>query len=257
MKKWIYIFITLFISPMLWAQETIHIYAASSMTNAVNDLINLYQSQHKTKVVAVFAGSSSLARQIEHGAPADLFLSANEEWVQYLIENRHVTKDKVTLLAGNQVVLIQPSSSSLSAFDVAEPAQWQQRLTHARLAVGNTDSVPIGMYSKQVLMKLGVWDTVQPQLAQTNNARLALALVERGEAPLGMVYKTDALSSNKVSIVMEFDPALHSTIYYPLAQLNDKPSSTSLVQFLSSPAAKTVLDRYGFRTDIQNETFAQ
>ncbi|MCG3728539.1 molybdate ABC transporter substrate-binding protein [Vibrio cincinnatiensis] len=257
MKKQIYILIALLMSPIIWAQETIHIYAASSMTNAVNDLIDLYQPQHEANVVAVFGGSASLARQIEHGAPADVFLCANEEWVQYLIDNQYVRKDKVTLLAGNQVVLIQPSSSQLAEFNVADPTQWQQRLIQARLAVGNTDSVPIGMYSKEVLTNLGAWDTVRPKLAQTNNVRLALALVERGEAPLGMVYQTDAMSSDKVSIVTVFDTTLHSTIHYPLAQLNDKPSSLSFVEFLSSPVAKSVLAKYGFRTDMKNETFAQ
>ncbi|NAW69085.1 molybdate ABC transporter substrate-binding protein [Vibrio sp. V27_P1S3P104] len=257
MKKRIYMLIALLLSPMVWAQETVHIYAASSMTNAVNDLIRLYQSHHDTKVVAVFGGSSSLARQIEHGAPADVFLSANDDWMTYLIGKNKVQEAQVALLASNQVVLIQPANLNLTAFDVADSQQWTQRLTGERLAVGNTDAVPIGIYSKQVLTTLGVWDTVRSRLAQTNNVRLALALVERGEAPLGMVYKTDALTSNKVAIVLEFDSALHSPIHYPVAQLNNKPSSASFMTFLTSSDAKGILTSYGFNTDIAHEQFAQ
>lgn len=257
MKKRFYLLGMLFISPILWAQETLHIYAASSMTNAVNELIHLYQSQHEVKVIAVFGGSSSLARQIEHGAPADVFLSANDEWVMYLVNKKKLKEEHVMLLATSHLVLIQPAHTAQPSFDITNGQAWLQRLNGGRLAVGNTEAVPIGIYSKEVLTSLGVWDTVRSRLAQTNNVRLALALVERGEAPLGMVYNTDALTSRKVSIVTEFDSSLHSPIHYPLVQLNDKSSTVSLINFLTSSQTKSILATYGFNTDIENETLAQ
>ncbi|ADT88594.1 MULTISPECIES: molybdate ABC transporter substrate-binding protein [Vibrio] len=244
-------------STSVWAKDTVNIYAASSMTNAVDDLITAYEADHDVDVVPVYGGSSSLARQIERGAPADVFLSANETWVSHLIKNNIVSRDNVTLLAGNQLVLIKPSASEQQPFDVANKQAWLNVLKDSRMAVGNTDAVPVGMYSKEALTHLGVWDTLQPKLAQTNNVRLALALVERGEAPLGMVYKTDAALTDNVAILSTFDPALHSAIHYPLVQITDKDASRAFVDFLKSDKAKAVMEHYGFRTDMGTETFAE
>lgn len=244
-------------SPSLLAQQTLHLYAASSMTNAVNELIKHYQASHPTKVVPVFGGSSALARQIERGAPADLFLAANDDWALYLIETLHIGRENVTLIAGNRVVLIQPATASSAPFDAADSQQWLQRLAKSRLAVGNTEAVPIGIYAQQVLSSLGVWDDVRPHLAPTNNARSALALVERGEASLGMVYQTDAQSSDKVTTLTVFDASLHNTIHYPLLRLTDKPSNQTFIDYVTSPTGKSILARYGFTTEMAHEPFAQ
>lgn len=257
MKKMALLISAMLAATPAWATDTVNIYAASSMTNAVEDLIKAYESDHDVDVVPVFGGSSSLARQIEHGAPADVFLSANEKWVHHLVDNDIVQADHVKLLAGNQLVLIKPVDSDQAAFDVADKQQWQTLLKDSRMAVGNTDAVPVGIYSKEALTNLDVWKTVEPKLAQTANVRLALALVERGEAPLGMVYKTDAILTDKVAILSTFKPTLHSAIHYPLVQISDTQPSADFVQFLQSDQAKAVMQQYGFRTDMGNEKFVE
>ncbi|WP_165313836.1 molybdate ABC transporter substrate-binding protein [Vibrio ziniensis] len=257
MKKYISLLGILLCSHSVFAKDTVTIYAASSMTNAVGDLVEAYKKQHDVNIVTVFGGSSSLARQIESGAPADVFLSANEKWVSYLIDNEMVDVGKVKLIAGNQLVLIKPVSADIQPFDLTQKEQWNTVLAGSRMAVGNTDAVPVGIYSKEALTNLGVWESVEAKLAQTNNVRNALALVERGESALGIVYKTDALLTDQVSIVTAFDPSLHGTIHYPLVQLNDKLSSKQLVDFVLSDEARTILNKYGFRTDMGNEKFAQ
>ncbi|MBD0787169.1 molybdate ABC transporter substrate-binding protein [Vibrio sp. Y2-5] len=257
MKQIIFWLGLLLCSHSVLAKDTVTIYAASSMTNAVGDLVDAYKQQYDSDVVTVFGGSSSLARQIESGAPADVFLSANEKWVSYLINNKLVESDKVSLIAGNQLVLIKPVSSPTQSFELGQIEEWARVLEDSRIAVGNTDSVPVGIYAKEALSNLGVWSDVRSKLAQTNNVRSALALVERGESALGIVYRTDALLSEKVTIVQVFESSLHGTIHYPLVQLNDKLSSKQLVDFIQSDEAKTILNKYGFRTNMGNEKFAQ
>ncbi len=257
MKKWTLLVGLLLCSHSVWSQQSATIYAASSMTNAVTEIVTAFEKQHDIKVTMVFGGSSSLARQIENGAPADVFLSANDRWVTYLIDKRIVEADNVRLLAGNQLALVKPSQSQQLPFDVANVEQWQGILDGERLAIGNVDSVPVGMYAKEALANLTVWDSVKTKLAQTSNVRAALALVERGETPLGIVYKTDVLMTNKVSVLSLIDTGLYRTIHYPLVKLTDKTASNELIQFMGSEQAKTVLNNYGFRTDMGSEKFAQ
>ncbi|EGQ9189004.1 molybdate ABC transporter substrate-binding protein [Vibrio cholerae] len=235
-------------APLTSAKETLHIYAASSMTNAVNALVADYSQQHDVKLVTVYGGSSSLARQIEAGAPADLFISANEEWANYLVEKGLVKPNKVVTLAANSLVLIRPTAQPVASFELQDAAAWQAALADSRLAVAQVDAVPAGMYAKQALQHAGVWPELESRLAQTNNVRLALALVERGESPLGIVYKTDALLSDKVTIVTAFSAQSHQPIRYPLAQLNDKAASAEWVAYLRSDAAQQILQRFGFES---------
>lgn len=257
MKNWKLLLGLLLCSHSVWAQQSVTIYAASSMTNAVTDIITAFEKQHDVKVTMVFGGSSSLARQIENGAPADVFLSANDKWVTYLIDKRIVTSDNVQLLAGNQLALVTPSQSQQLPFDMTNDEQWQDILDGERLAIGNVDSVPVGMYAKEALVNLTVWNSVKDKLAQTSNVRTALALVERGEVPLGIVYKTDALMTNRVNVLSLIDTQLYRTIHYPLVNLTNKDASNELVDFMGSQQAKTVLESYGFRTDMGSEKFAQ
>ncbi|MGL4379818.1 MAG: molybdate ABC transporter substrate-binding protein [Vibrio sp.] len=230
------------------AQETLRIYAASSMTNAVEALVDAYQQQHDVKLVTVFGGSSSLARQIEVGAPADLFISASEDWADYLVEKSLVEKQQVVTLAANRLVLIRPTAQPIEAFDLQNLTAWQAALADSRLAVAQVDAVPAGVYAKQALQHLGVWAGLEARLAQTNNVRIVLALVERGESPLGIVYKTDAILSDKVAMVSDFPEQSHQAIRYPLVQLNDKAANTELVAFLRSAAAQQILQRFGFES---------
>lgn len=256
MRKILLSIVAMLCCTVVYAQEKITVYAASSMTNAVNELIAAYQPKQPLDIVPVYAGSSALARQIEQGAPADIFISANDNWVTHLLNKNIVTSDKVTLLAGNQLVLIAPQSSKLNSLVVNDVAAWLDALNGSRLAIGNTMAVPVGMYAKEALEKLKVWSSLAPMLAQTNNVRLVLALVERQEAALGIVYKTDALMSNKVKVVHEFDSSLHSAIHYPLVQLTERDTVNQFMLFLRSDQAKSILQNYGFSVITGTDSFA-
>ncbi|MGB5803470.1 MAG: molybdate ABC transporter substrate-binding protein [Vibrio anguillarum] len=256
MRKILLSIVAMLCCTAVYAQEKITVYAASSMTNAVNELIAAYQPKQPLDIVPVYAGSSALARQIEQGAPADIFISANDNWVTHLLNKNIVTSDKVTLLAGNQLVLIAPQSSKLNSLVVNDVAAWLDALNGSRLAIGNTMAVPVGMYAKEALEKLKVWSSLAPMLAQTNNVRLALALVERQEAALGIVYKTDTLMSNKVKVVHEFDSSLHSAIHYPLVQLTERDTVNQFMLFLRSDQAKSILQNYGFSVMTGTDSFA-
>lgn len=256
MRKILLSIVAMLCCTAVYAQEKITVYAASSMTNAVNELIAAYQPKQPLDIVPVYAGSSALARQIEQGAPADIFISANYNWVTHLLNKNIVTSDKVTLLAGNQLVLIAPQSSKLNSLVVNDVAAWLDALNGSRLAIGNTMAVPVGMYAKEALEKLKVWSSLAPMLAQTNNVRLALALVERQEAALGIVYNTDALMSNKVKVVHEFDSSLHSAIHYPLVQLTERDTVNQFMLFLRSDQAKSILQNYGFSVMTGTDSFA-
>ncbi|ASG01909.1 molybdate ABC transporter substrate-binding protein [Vibrio anguillarum] len=256
MRKILLSIVAMLCCTAVYAQEKITVYAASSMTNAVNELIAAYQPKQPLDIVPVYAGSSALARQIEQGAPADIFISANDNWVTHLLNKNIVTSDKVTLLAGNQLVLIAPQSSKLNSLVVNDVAAWLDALNGSRLAIGNTMAVPVGMYAKEALEKLKLWSSLAPMLAQTNNVRLALALVERQEAALGIVYKTDALMSNKVKVVHEFDSSLHSAIHYPLVQLTERDTVNQFMLFLRSDQAKSILQNYGFSVMTGTDSFA-
>lgn len=232
-------------STHLLAAEKLRVYAASSMTNAVNLLVEEFEKDHSVDVIPVYASTSSLVRQIERGAPADIFISANEKWMTHLVDRKLVSSDNVTNLCKNELVLISPKDTSVT-LDLSQGNQWAKLLTNERLAVGNTMSVPAGIYAKEALETLGVWDDVKTRLAPSNNVRMALALVERSEAKLGIVYKTDALLSKEVNLVSMFPSDLHTPIRYPVAKLNDKVVAEEFYTFLKSEKAKDILNSFGF-----------
>ncbi|MCK8079507.1 MULTISPECIES: molybdate ABC transporter substrate-binding protein [unclassified Vibrio] len=232
-------------STHLFAAEKLRVYAASSMTNAVNLLVEEFEKDHSVDVIPVYASTSSLVRQIERGAPADIFISANEKWMTHLVDRKLVSSDNVTNLCENELVLISPNETSVT-LDLSKGKQWAELLTNERLAVGNTMSVPAGIYAKEALETLGVWDDVKTRLAPSNNVRMALALVERSEAKLGIVYKTDALLSKEVNLVSTFPSELHTPIRYPVAKLSDKVVAEEFYTFLKSEKAKDTLNSFGF-----------
>ncbi|NOJ09211.1 molybdate ABC transporter substrate-binding protein [Vibrio splendidus] len=232
-------------SSHLLAAEKLRVYAASSMTNAVNLLVEEFEKDHSVDVIPVYASTSSLVRQIERGAPADIFISANEKWMTHLVDRQLVSSDNVTYLCENELVLISPKETPIS-LDLSNGDQWTKLLTNERLAVGNTMSVPAGIYAKEALETLGVWDDVKTRLAPSNNVRMALALVERSEAKLGIVYKTDALLSKEVNLVSTFPSNLHTPIRYPVAKLSDKVVAEEFYTFLNSEKAKDTLNSFGF-----------
>ncbi|MET2954928.1 molybdate ABC transporter substrate-binding protein [Vibrio harveyi] len=229
------------------AATELKVYAASSMTNAVNDIAQQFETKYDVTVMPVYGGSSSIARQILNGAPADIFISANTKWMDYLVKSKAVKNDSVTNLVRNSLVLIAPKASTIEPFDFSDANAWNQALEGNRLALGNPVSVPAGMYAKESLTNLGVWKKLERQIAPAKNVRLALALVERGEAPLGVVYKTDALLTDKVKVVGEFANDTHADIIYPAAIVKDSTQSEQFFEYLKSDDAKKVFAQYGFQ----------
>ncbi|HDM8147457.1 TPA: molybdate ABC transporter substrate-binding protein [Vibrio harveyi] len=229
------------------AATELKVYAASSMTNAVNDIAQQFETKYDVTVTPVYGGSSSIARQILNGAPADIFISANTKWMDYLVKSKAVKSDSVTNLVRNSLVLIAPKASTIEPFDFSDANAWNQALEGNRLALGNPVSVPAGMYAKESFTNLGVWKKLERQIAPAKNVRLALALVERGEAPLGVVYKTDALLTDKVKVVGEFANDTHADIIYPAAIVKGSTQSEQFFEYLKSDDAKKVFAQYGFQ----------
>lgn len=233
------------------AQANVKIYSASSLTNVMNALLAEFKTTSGTDVLPVYGGSSSLARQIERGAPADLFISANESWMQHLVKRGSVLQENVFPFTQNQLVLIAPKTSTLEPFAIEDIRDWQTNIGKGRLAIGNPQAVPAGIYARQTLQSLNVWNAVKSLTAPTSNVRMTLALVERGEAPLGIVYKTDALQSKNVQLITEFASTSHDPIRYPLAIVNTSPESLELAAFLQSEKAQEILIQFGFNSLAQ------
>ncbi|MWN05751.1 molybdate ABC transporter substrate-binding protein [Gilliamella sp. Pas-s95] len=228
------------------AAEKITVFAAASLTNAIQDVATAYKAEHKdVDIVFSFASSSVLAKQIEQGAPADIFMSADQKWMTYLIEH-NIAKNKQDLLK-NGLVLIAPKSSPLDNVLINNNTNWQAILPKdERIAIGDPDHVPAGLYAKESLSNLGVFDKLLPQFAPASNVRDALMLVEHNEAALGIVYSTDAKVSDKVKIIGAFPADTFRSIEYPITLLNLKASD--FYQYLNSPQAKAIFEKYGFIT---------
>jgi molybdate transport system substrate-binding protein len=229
------------------AQELL-VFAAASLKDALDAAIVEYTAADSGReVVASYASSSTLARQIEQGAPADLFISANPEWMDYLAERGLIHADSRTDLLGNGLVLVAPEDSEVSV-EIAPSFDLLGSLAGGRLAMGDPDHVPAGVYGKAALESLGVWHEVAPAVVRADNVRAALALVARGEAPLGIVYRSDAVADPSVRIVGAFPEDSHPPIIYPVAVIADSkhPGAAGLVDFLKSRSAASVFERYGF-----------
>lgn len=235
--------VTLLVSLTTSATQKITVFAAASLTNAMQDIATSYKD---AEIVFSFASSSVLAKQIEQGAPADIFMSADQKWMNYLIEHK-VATDKQNLLK-NGLVLIAPKQSKLETVEINANTDWQAILPKGeRLAVGDPDHVPAGLYAKESLTNLGVFDKLLPQMAPASNVRDALMLVERNEAALGIVYSTDAKVSDKVKIIGSFPAETFTPIEYPITLL--KPEAKEFYQYLSSETAKKIFQKYGFITE--------
>lgn len=199
------------------ASEKITVFAAASLTNALNEISAQYKQEKQADVVASYASSSTLARQIEQGAPANLFISADQQWMDYVINKNLMVTDSRHTLLGNDLVLIAPKDSKLNNVVINKDTKWKSLLNGGKLAVGDPDHVPVGIYAKESLEYLGAWDVVSPEMARTNNVRSGMALVERDEAPLGIVYGSDAVASDKVKVVGVFPTDSHKPVEYPMA----------------------------------------
>src|ERR1700733_11673957 len=196
------------------AQPDLMVLAASSLTDALNEIGPAFTTATHRGVKLSYAASSALARQIEGGAPADVFVSADTDWMDYLQTRSLIDSGTRRNVVGNRLVLISPADSTVT-IKIAPHFALAKLLGDGRLATGNPDSVPVGKYAKVALTNLGVWSDVQDKIAAADNVRAALALVSRGEAPLGIVYRTDALVEKKVRIVAEFPASSHDPIIYP------------------------------------------
>ena len=229
------------------AADSVMVFAAASTTNAVTDIGALFVKKNIGRFVPSFASSSTLAKQIEKGAPANVFLSANEKWMNYLEEKKLIDPSSRFDLLGNRIALIAPADSDVKV-KIAPDFDLAKILDDGKLAMGDPDHVPAGIYGKQALEKLGVWDNVKDKVVRAKDVRSALVLVERGEAPLGVVYTTDAAITDKVKIVGIFPEDSHPPIVYPVALVagNENPTARSFLEFLKTPEAKAVFEKYGF-----------
>jgi molybdate transport system substrate-binding protein len=224
--------------------QTVVVFAAASLKNALDDVAALSPS----KPTISYAASSALAKQIESGAPAQVFISADLDWMDYLDRKKLIRDGTRKNLLGNKLVLIAPAGSNIQA-DIGPGFPLAKLLGDGRLATADPASVPAGKYTKSALEKLGVWDSVAGKLAPADNVRAALLLVARGEAPLGTVYATDAAVEPKVRVVAAFPDGSHPPIIYPAALTGSAPASGPAADFLallSSPAARKVFEKHGF-----------
>ena len=227
--------------------KSITVFAAASMKNALDDFNAAFTKKSGVKVVASYDASSALIKQIEAGASADAFISADLKWMDYGAGKKLIKDDTRVNLLGNVLVLIAPKDSKIDEVTIAPGFDLAKLAGDGRIATGDVKAVPVGLYAKAALEKLGVWAAVEPKMAMTANVRAALVLVARGEAPLGLVYSTDAKVEPGVKVVGVFPDNSHDPIVYPVAAtLNAKPETASYLAFLRSAAAKTVFESYGF-----------
>ena len=233
--------------PAAAQDKTITVFAAASMKNALDDINAAFLKATGTKVTASYAASSALARQLEQGAPADIFASADLEWMDYSAGKKTIRDDTRVNLLGNRLVLIAPKDSRIEQVAIAPGIDLAKLVGDGRIATGEVNSVPVGKYAKSALEKLGLWASVQNKFAMADNVRAALALVARGEAVLGIVYETDAKVEKGVKIVGAFPADSHPPIVYPVAATaNAKPEAAAYLAFLRSGIAKAVFEQYGF-----------
>ncbi|MGB3502839.1 MAG: molybdate ABC transporter substrate-binding protein [Mesorhizobium sp.] len=229
------------------AQEKVTVFAAASLKNALDAVNAACEADVGEAATISYAASSALAKQIEEGAPADVFMSADLDWMAYLSSKDLTKKDTETNLLGNSIVLVAPADSS-AATEIKDGFDLAGLLGDGKLAMANVDSVPAGKYGKASLEKLGVWSSVEGKVAQAENVRAALALVSTGEAPLGIVYATDAKADPKVKVIGTFPAGSHAPIIYPVAQTaGSKDAETpAFLKCLQSAKAKELFEGQGF-----------
>lgn len=228
---------------------TLHVSAAASLTDAMDEAIEAYTARHPdTTIVPIYASSSTLARQIVNGAPSDLFISANLSWMEWLQEQEVALQQRTNLLQ-NRLVLVAPANSEIEAFTPGEDHTLASLLAAGeRLSVGDPDHVPAGIYAKQAMKALGEWDELEPRLARSNDVRGALALMERGETPVGIVYQTDAEASERVRTLGLFPLDSHAPVVYPVALIGaeDNSAAAALRAWLESDEAMAIFAEHGF-----------
>jgi molybdate transport system substrate-binding protein len=234
-------------APALAEDKVLTVFAAASMKNALDDIDTAFTARTGIKVNASYAASSTLARQIEQGAPADIFVSADTDWMDYAAGKNDINKATRINLLGNSIVLIAPKDTKIGDVAIGPGFDLAKLAGDGRIATGDVKAVPVGKYAKATLEKLGAWAAAEPKFAMADSVRAALTLVARGEAVLGIVYSTDAKVEPGVKIVGTFPPDSHPPIIYPVAATaTAKAEANDYLAFLRSQAAKTVFEKYGF-----------
>lgn len=221
--------------------------AASSLQESLEEVADGWAKEGHPRPVLSFAATSALARQIEQGAPADLFISADQEWMDKLQEKHLIEPGTRRTLLGNTLVLVAPTAGAATV-DLASPAAFTAALGKGPLALADPDAVPAGKYARAALGSLGLWTVAEGKLARAENVRAAMALVERGEAPLGVVYASDAQASAKVRVAATFPENSHPPILYPVGQIAgaSNPEAAAFRAYLAGEAALAVFRRHGF-----------
>jgi molybdate transport system substrate-binding protein len=234
--------------PPVVAQESITVFAAASLKNALDETNAAFTKETGAKVTASYAATSALAKQIEQGAPADIFASADLKWMDYAVAHKLVTASTRVNLLGNRLVLIAPKDAKLNHVDIAHGFAIAKLAGDGRIAVADVAAVPAGRYAKAALTSLGSWPAAEPKLAQAENVRAALSYVARGEAPLGIVYETDAKIEPGVKIVGVFPESSHPSVTYPVAvtAASKSPNALRYLLFLQTQGAKAIFEKYGF-----------
>lgn len=242
--------ICLGLSTLSMAGERVTVYAAASLTNAVSEIASQYTKAHGIKVVGAYAASSALAKQIDSGAPADVFISADQNWMNYLQDKQKILPGTRKDLLQNRLVLIAPQGRGFKVearqgFDLSQAFD-------GRLCTGDTESVPVGIYARQTLQSLGWWNALKSRIVGTQDVRAALAFVERGECAAGIVYETDARISTRTEIVTVLPDEGHDPVTYPVAVVTGaRPQAQAFVDYLSSPAAGAIFEKYGFTITVK------
>jgi molybdate transport system substrate-binding protein len=247
LRSAVLLWVVLAVSALPAGAAEIRVLAAASLREAMDDQARRFEAASGDKVVVSYGASNALAKQIEAGSPADLFISADLDWMDY-VDTRHLLAPgtRVDLLR-NRLVLIAPAANPVR-LDIAPGFALAQALDSGKLAMANPDSVPAGKYGKQSVVTLGVWISVEARVARAENVRAALVLVARGEAPLGIVYNTDAMAEPGIKVVGTLPASSHPPIVYPAAVLASSKSSAAvtLLAALRSPQARAGWEKYGF-----------
>jgi molybdate transport system substrate-binding protein len=235
-------------SPATAQDKSLTVFAAASMKNALDDVDTAYTAKTGVRIVASYAASSALAKQIEQGAPADIFVSADTDWMDYATAKKNINEPTRVNLLGNSIVLIAPKDSKIDTVTIRPGFDLAKLAGDGKIATGDVKAVPVGKYARAALEKLGAWQPAEPKFAMADSVRAALTLVARGEAALGIVYSTDAKVEPGVKSVGTFPADSHPPIIYPVAATTTaKAEAADYLAFLRSSAAKTIFEKYGFK----------
>jgi len=237
-------------SAMPVAAQNLTVLAAASLREALDEVAAQFQRASGNKVALSYAASSALAKQIENGAPADMFISADLDWMDYLDQRKLLRAGTRMNLLRNRLVLIAPAESRVQV-EIKAGFALDKLLGDGKLSMADPDSVPAGKYGKAALEKLGAWSAVERKVARGDNVRTALNFVSRGEAPLGIVFETDAFAEKKVRVVARFPQDAHPPIIYPAAAVaaSKHAATPAFLNYLKSGEARAIFEKYGFSRD--------